>query len=200
MTCRPIANGAILEHLAKHNEKHRDKGSDHQEQDEHDAAAPKNRLEARRRVIAVIAIAAETKGCKGAKDDGEDPHDDIRNNARQNLGKNRGAEQLAQIGLVGLPNLLERKRALHAAGDRKVQHSGIAKHPKEDAQHKRDEQGKDEPPHRGDEGALKAARTIEIIRTDSTDHGALNHREHSANHRDSGDEPEHARNDRREDA
>lgn len=39
MTCRPIANGAILEHLAKHNQEHRDKGNDHQEQDEHDATA-----------------------------------------------------------------------------------------------------------------------------------------------------------------
>ena len=102
MACRPIANGAILEHLAKHSQEHRDKGNNHQEQNERDAAARDDCLETRRtRIVAVVAIAANAQRGNKAKDGGEDPRDDVRHDARQKLGENRGAEQLAQVGLIG---------------------------------------------------------------------------------------------------
>ena len=146
----PVTNGAILEHRAKHIQEHGNKGDDHQEQDERNAATLNDCLKTR----GAIVIAIHTKRSNGAKDGGENPGDDIGNNARQKLGKNRGTEQLAQVGLIRLPDLLERKRAFHAAGNCKVHHSGITKHLKENAQHKRDEQGKDKQSHRTDEGTL----------------------------------------------
>ena len=197
----PVTDSTILEHLAKHIQEHGDKGDDHQEQDERNATALNDCLETRRtRIVTVIAVAADAQRSDKAKDGGEDPRNDIGYDARQKLGKNRGAEQLAQVGLIGFPNLLERKRALHAADDRKVHHGGIAKHLKEDAQHKRDDQGKDEQAHRPDERTLESARTEVIIRTDGTDHNALDCRKHHADHRDNGDELEHVRNDGRENA
>ena len=196
----PVTDGTILEHLAKHIQEHGDKGDDHQKQDERNAAALNDCLETRRtRIITVIAVAADAQCSDKAKDGGEDPRDDIGDDARQKLGKNRSAEQLAQVGLIRLPDLLERKRALHAADDRKVHHSGIAKHLKEDAQHKRDDQGKDEQAHRADERTLESARTEVIIRTDGTDHNALDCRKHHADHRDNGDELEHGGDNRRKD-
>lgn len=58
----PVANGAILEHLAKHSQEHRDKGNDHQEQNERDAAALDDCLYARRaRIVAIIAVAANPR-------------------------------------------------------------------------------------------------------------------------------------------
>ena len=99
----PVTDSAILEHCAKHVEEHRDKGNDHQEQDERDAAALDDCLETRGTVV----VAIHTKRGNGTKDGGEDPCDDVRDDARQKLGKNRGAEQLAQVSLIGLPDLLE---------------------------------------------------------------------------------------------
>lgn len=93
MTCRPIANGAILEHLAKHSQEHRDKSNDHQEQDERNAAALDDCLYARRaRIVAIIAVAANSQRGDKAKEGSEDPRDNVRHDARQKLGKNRGAE------------------------------------------------------------------------------------------------------------
>ena len=196
MTCRPIANGAILEHLAKHSQEHRDKGNDHQEQNERDAAALDDCLKTR----GAIVIAIHTKRSNGAEDGGEDPRDDVRHDARQKLGENRCAEQLAQVGLIGLPNLLKRERALHAPDDGKVHHGSITKHLKEDAQYHRHDHGKDEQAHRAEECGLETARTGVIVRADGTDHDALDSREDHANHRNNGHELEHTGNDGRENA
>ena len=91
----PVANGAILEHLAKHSQEHRDKGNDHQEQDERNAAALDDCLKTRGAIVTAI----HTKRSNGAKDGGEDPRDDVRHDARQNSGRIEAQNSLPRLAL-----------------------------------------------------------------------------------------------------
>jgi len=123
----------MLEHVAKDREEYRDKSRQHQEQYERNATAGNKRLNSRRTVV----VAIHTDRGNGAKDERQDPCDNVGDQTRQKLGKERCAEQLGLIVLKGRPDLIERKRALDATGHRKVHHGDVGEHSKEDTQDRR---------------------------------------------------------------
>ena len=82
IACDPIANGTVLEHLAKDRKKYGDESNQHQEQHERDATAGNNCLNTRRTIV----VAIHTDRGNGAKDDRQDPCD---NNWRPGPSKTR---------------------------------------------------------------------------------------------------------------
>ena len=129
----------MLEHLAKDREEYGDECDQHQEQHKHDAAAGNNCLD----TPGAVVVAVCPKPGNGTKDGRQDPCDDVGDQARQKLGKERSTEQLGLIVLKGRPNLIERKRTLDATGHRKVHYGDVGEHLKENRQDHRDNQGQD---------------------------------------------------------
>ena len=123
----------MLEHLAKDRKKYGDESDQHQEQRERDATAGNNCLNTRRTIV----VAIHTDRGNGAKDDRQDPCDNVGDQARQKLGKERSTEQLGLVVLKRRPDLIERKRALDTPGHRKVHHGDVGEHLKEDTQNRR---------------------------------------------------------------
>ena len=146
----------MLEHVAKDREEYRDKRRQHQEQYERDATAGNKRLNSRRTVV----VAIHTDRGNGAKDERQDPGDNVGDQARQKLGKERSAEQLGLIVLKGRPDLIERKRALDAAGHRKVHHGDVGEHGKEDAQDRRGNHSQNKQAQRTDQRGLERIRAV----------------------------------------
>ena len=129
----------MLEHLAKDREEYGDECDQHQEQHEHDAAAGNNCLD----TPGAVVVAVCPNPGNGTKDGRQDPCDDVGDQARQKLGKERSTEQLGLIVLKGRSNLIERKRTLDATGHRKVHYGDVGEHLKENRQDHRDNQGQD---------------------------------------------------------
>ena len=186
----------MLEHLAKDCKKHGDKSDQHQEQHECDATAGNNRLNTRRTIV----VAIHTDRGNGAKDDRQDPCDNVGDQTRQKLGKERSAEQLGLIVLKGCPNLIERKRALDATGHRKVHHGNVGEHLKEDPQDRRGNHSQDKQAKRAKQRSLERIRAVIRIRARGANYHALHQRKHYTDNGNGSDNLEHDRNNARKDS
>ena len=186
----------MLEHLAKDRKKHGDECNQHQEQNERDAAGRNDRLD----TCGTVVVAVHADRGNGSKDSRQNPRNNVGDQARQKLGKNRSTEQLGLVVLKGTPDLIERKRALNAAGHGKVHHGDVGEHLKENAQDRRRNQSKDEQAQRAKQRGLECIGAVVGIRACSTKYHALDQREHDAQHGNSRDDLEYHRDDARKDA
>ena len=186
----------MLEHLAKDRKKYGDKSDQHQEQHECDATAGNKRLNNRRTIVVTI----HTDRGNGAKDNRQDPCDNVGNQARQKLGKERSTEQLGLVVLKGRPDLIERKRALDATGHRKMHHGNVGEHLKEDPQDRRDNHSQNEQAKRAKQRSLERIRAVIRIRARSANYHALHQRKRYTDHGNGSDNLEHDRNNARKDS
>ena len=186
----------MLEHLAKDREEYRDKRRQHQEQYERDATAGNKRLNSRRTVV----VAIHTDRGNGAKDERQDPGDNVGDQARQKLGKERSAEQLGLIVLKGRPDLIERKRALDTTGHRKVHHGNVGEHLKEDPQDRRGNHSQDKQAKRAEQRCLECIRAVIRIRARGANYHALHQRKHYTDNGNGSNNLEHDRDNARKDS
>ena len=177
----------MLEHLAKNRKKYGDESDQHQEQHERDATAGNNCLNTRRTIV----VAIHTDRGNGAKDDRQDPYDNVGNQARQKLGKERSTEQLGLVVLKRRPDLIERKRALDATGHRKVHHGDVGEHLKEDTQNRRGNQSQDKQAERTEQRCLECIGAIVGVRACGTKRHALHQRKHYTDNGNGSDNLEH---------
>ena len=140
----PVAERAELEHVGEHAREEDDEHHEHEIDDEDHAADREN---AREGIVAVgivvtvrvaVAVAIARKGT--ARDQGEDERDeqnrDDGDKEHEDLGEHGCAEELAELLFAGLPDLVERERALGAAGHGQVHDGGARDHAEEDAEAK----------------------------------------------------------------
>ena len=186
----------MLEHLAKDREEYRDKRRQHQEQYERDATASNKRLNSRRTVV----VAIHTDRGNGAKDERQNPGDNVGDQTRQKLGEERSAEQLGLIVFKRRPDLVERKRALHTTGHRKVHHGDVGEHLKEDPQDRRGNHSQDKQAKRAKQRCLECIRAVIRIRARGANYHALHQRKHYTDNGNGSDNLEHDRNNARKDS
>ena len=186
----------MLEHLAKDREEYRDKRRQHQEQYERDATAGNKRLNSRRTVV----VAIHTDRGNGAEDERQDPCDNVGDQTRQKLGKERSAEQLGLVVLKRRPDLVERKRALDTTGHRKVHHGNVGEHLKEDPQDRRGNHSQDKQAKRAKQRCLECIGAVIRIRARGANYHALHQRKHYTDNGNGSDNLEHDRDNARKDS